>query len=374
MRVTIETISQEVIRGQLVSLTQGEGALVAHGEQATQRIAFSELVRLRTDARPLPHPQGDYTVKLAHGDVLHGDVVGGAAEAIIVETPDVGRIRVAIENVKEMVRTSAARSAHRKAVEWFTDADDSGDDAVLLRNSDVLRGFVASVDAIGIALESELGANLVPHRMVVGVRFASPVAPPLDVTYSLATLRSGCRLTLDRLNWTGGGVEAQYGQDQKLRWDAGQIVMIEFVGGRWEWLSAHKPISHEHTPMMSVGWEYTSDRNVLGGPIMVGGERFAHGIGVHSRSRLVYDLQGDYTRFVTWFGIDDESGPLADASVAIKVDGQRRFAAEHVKRGLLHGPVRIDTAGAKRIELLVDYGDNGHMQDRFNWVEAALVR
>ncbi len=117
-----------------------------------------------------------------------------------------------------------------------------------------------------------------------------------------------------------------------------------------------------------------ADRNVLGQPITVGGQTFQHGIGVHSRSSLTYDLKGQYSRFVTSFGIDDDSGPHADVSVTILVDGRPRFEESHIRRGKLHGPVRLDVVKANRIELVVDFGDNGDIQDRFNWVEAALVR
>ena len=116
------------------------------------------------------------------------------------------------------------------------------------------------------------------------------------------------------------------------------------------------------------------DRNVRGGPIVVAGERFLRGFGVHSRSALIFALKGRYTQFVTWFGMDDDSGPFADVSVLILVDGQRRYQQPGVRLGTLTGPVRLDVTNAKRIELIVEFGDNGDLQDRFDWVEPGLVR
>ena len=123
-----------------------------------------------------------------------------------------------------------------------------------------------------------------------------------------------------------------------------------------------------------LAWEYVPNRNVLGAPIRVAGETFDYGIGVHSRSSLTYDLKGIYREFVTSLGIDDSGGSYADVAVLILVDGKRRFDQSHVKRGKLLGPVRLDVTKAKRLELIVDYGDNGDIQDRFDWVEAALIR
>ncbi len=91
-------------------------------------------------------------------------------------------------------------------------------------------------------------------------------------------------------------------------------------------------------------------------------------------SSLTYDLKGLYREFVTSFGIDDDSGPMADVAVAILVDGKRRFSRTNVRRGELFGPVRLDVTRANRIELIVDFGENGDLQDRFDWIEAALIR
>jgi hypothetical protein len=56
------------------------------------------------------------------------------------------------------------------------------------------------------------------------------------------------------------------------------------------------------------------------------------------------------------------------------VDGQQRFERSDVVRGKLHGPVRIDVSGAKQVTLEVDFGRNGDIQDRFDWIEPGLVK
>ena len=42
--------------------------------------------------------------------------------------------------------------------------------------------------------------------------------------------------------------------------------------------------------------------------------------------------------------------------------------------GALFGPVRLNVEKADRIELVVDFGEHGDLQDRFNWVDTALIR
>ncbi len=198
-------------------------------------------------------------------------------------------------------------------------------------------------------------------------------APALRSPHGVITLRTSGRLTAGDLSWAGNVIEARLQGGQSVVLEAERIVRLDVIGGRWQWLSQQQPISFEHTPMLSLNWAYANDHNVLGGPISVAGKTFEHGIGVHSRSSLTYDLKGLYDAFVTSFGVDDDSGPFADVDVAVFVDGQRRFEKAHVRRGVLHGPVRLDVKRAKRVTLLVDFGENGDVQDRLNWVETALV-
>ncbi len=374
--VSVKTVSLDLVEGQLIKLSLEDGLLLEGAGAERQHIPMKDLVSLRTGVPVSIRPHQGYTLQFANGDVLHGDIAEGDGTSVVVETPTFGRLKVPLDSLAQMVAAVATRSSHRDTASWFVQKSALVEDAVLLTNGDVLQGFVDSVDAIGITIESGLGDTVVPHRLVVAMRLASPQLGSPSLPHVLATFQSGCRLTLTDLDWAGRATEARLWRTggPRIQFAADQVVRIEFVGGRWEWLTAHHPISFEHTPMLSVGWEYAVDRNVLGGPIEVDGQRFDHGVGVHSRSRLIYDLQGTYREFVTSFGIDDDSGPHADVSVSIFVDGQRGLTQEHVRRGKLYGPVRIDTQRANRIELVVDFGENGYIQDRFNWVEAALIR
>ena len=248
------------------------------------------------------------------------------------------------------------------------------EDRILLTNGDVLAGFVTSMDGDGIGVDSTLGESRIPHRRVVAVRLAAARPPTQEPPYMTVTFRKSGRLTISDLSWSGNVAEARLFDGGHVRIEGERIRRVDVAGGRWEWLSNHRPISFEHTPMLSLHWDYVNGRNVLGDPMTVAGETFEHGVGVHSRSSLTYDLKGAFGEFVTSFGIDDDSGPFADVSVFILVDGQKRFEKPQVRRGKLHGPVRLDVTRAKRIELIVEFGESGDVQDRLNWVEAALIR
>ena len=61
-------------------------------------------------------------------------------------------------------------------------------------------------------------------------------------------------------------------------------------------------------------------------------------------------------------------GPLCIAS------GRVLHEADHVHAGVLSPVVSVDIGDAKALTLEVDYGANYDVQDRFNWIEPALLK
>ena len=374
IHVTAKTIAPEAVHGQLVALSLADGIVLSSPTGDAVRIPTADLVRITSVTPPRTSRSRETVLRLAGGGVLRGRVGEGAEDIVVLQTADLGRLSLPLDVVDRLDTPQAASSAYQEYVQWFERKPRDDQDQVLLTNGDVVSGFVSSISTAGVSLEGELGETVVPYRLVVTIRFATRPPTVLEQPYMVLTLRSSGRFAATDVNWREKVVEARMGHAETVQIEAERIVQLDVVGGRWEWLGQHQPISYEHTPMLSLHWEYKADRNVLGRPLTVAGETFEHGVGVHSRSSLTYDLKDAYRHFVTHFGMDDDSGPHADVSVFILVDGKRRFAQDHVRRGQLFGPIRLDVTHAKRIELIVDFGENGDIQDRFNWVEAALIR
>jgi len=117
-----------------------------------------------------------------------------------------------------------------------------------------------------------------------------------------------------------------------------------------------------------------TNRNVIGGALSVGGQQFDRGLGVHSASLVRFNLHGEYQEFTTRCGIDDSAGGLADVTARIIIDGTTKWEKARMRAGQPPQHVRVDLRGAQTLELHVSYGDNGDVQDRFNWADAALIR
>jgi len=370
----VRSVAQDDVRGRIESLSIAKGLSLLGADRGQLVIETADLIQIDVLGTDDPESIPQTVVELSGGDRIHGRLVDGSQDTIGIETGPLGRIRVPMECVKRIRTARAFQPAFRSTAAWFDRAATTSEDAVLLTNGDVVSGFVGEINQRGIVLETASGDVRIEYRLLVAVRFAQPTPRRGRELALVITTVDADRLTAVDFDLAAGRARGQLWFGASVDVPTDRLKKIEVIGARWQWLAAIEPISHAQRSMLALDWPFHANRNVLGGSLVVSGERFDHGIGVHSRSVLIYDLKGRYKTFVTLMGLDDASGPLADVDIAIVIDGKRRFERAHLKRGALIGPVRIDVSQARSMELICDFGDHGGIQDRFNWIEPGLVR
>jgi hypothetical protein len=133
-----------------------------------------------------------------------------------------------------------------------------------------------------------------------------------------------------------------------------QVKELDLSFGKLKWLSDITPrdIKHEFL-IIDVGSKYEVNEDLDGEPLQIGNVQFERGVCIHSKSEVRYRLDGDYTRFQCWVGIQKKWG--GDVQLVIKADGKTlhdSIVKPNVK------PVRIDleVSGKYSLEVLVDYG------------------
>jgi hypothetical protein len=125
---------------------------------------------------------------------------------------------------------------------------------------------------------------------------------------------------------------------------------------------------------MDSGVAVQSFRNAWGGPLKLGKQTYASGIGCMGITALEYPLNKQYTRFEVTVGIDAITEGKGSVSFRILVDGK-----EKAKSGLMSGmtlpkTLRVDDLdGAERLVLMVDDGGDGSDNDLADWVNPVLV-
>ena len=325
-------------------------------------------------AAPAPPPttrpdSSKFTLYLANGDRIAGDAASLEGETLVWTSPAAGLVKAKLKQVLAIAR--AGEASPRREEQRTTDV-------VFLTNGDTARGLLSAVDKTGLTVQVEGNAVPVPWDAVKSVALAS-VATAGDggananerrvrVTLADGSLLSSPAFTLAADKATLGAGDA------KRELPAGAVVAIEQVNGPVAWLSSLQPSESVQTPFLETVFPARMDRTVRGDPIRFGDRAFPRGIGVHAYSRLVWQLpQGNrYKAFRTQYAIDGDK-PYANVTVRVKLDDKVVHEQQDVVAGKISDVVQIPLAGAKTLTLEVDYGQTYDVQDRFNWIEPALL-
>ena len=161
--------------------------------------------------------------------------------------------------------------------------------------------------------------------------------------------------------------------------DSDAIVALQPLGGNAVYLSDLKPASYKHIPFLQLAWPYETDRNVAADMLRAGGKLRLKGLGMHSASRLTYNLDRQYRRLDGELAIDDATAGYGSVVFRVFVDDgsgcwQPKFTSGIVRGGAAAVPMSVDLTAAKRISLLVEFADRGDERDDADWLDVRLVK
>ena len=249
-------------------------------------------------------------------------------------------------------------------------------DLVQLANGDRVEGVVTGISPDKITLTVNGDATPIQLDAIAAIRFATAGQshPPADRGFRIR-LTDGSSFIASEVKLDGQELILTLADQSNRRLKLDAVSAIEQVNGPLLWLSSLKPVEDKQIPQFDLTWPTRMDRGVTGARIRFG-RIYDHGIGVHAKSILTFSLEGpyqSYKAFRTQYAIDDD-GDLADVTVRIRLDDRTVHTQEHVKAGKLSPVILLPLDGAKKLTLEVDYGENGDTQDRFNWIEPALLR
>jgi hypothetical protein len=151
-------------------------------------------------------------------------------------------------------------------------------------------------------------------------------------------------------------------------------VRLRVEGGRRVYLGALRPAKVEEAGAFDVTWHWRADADLDGGPIQLGGARYAHGVSMHSKATLTWDLGGQYARLRALAGIADLVAPEGDCAVDILADGKSLWSRPSVRGGDKPIALDLDLAGAKTLEVRVDYGARYDIGDHFTLADAWMLK
>jgi hypothetical protein len=204
--------------------------------------------------------------------------------------------------------------------------------------------------------------------------------------------RTGLRGAVSDVRLTGQTLHVTTSGGTKLIWPLADIHFADFSAGKIAYLSDLAPASERWTPLvgLSPGAESAAkygrvriDQSAFGGPLTLlvdGSDRsargvkfFNRGVAIRSRTELVYRLPSGFKQFVALAGIEPATSSTGDVRLLIYADDRSLFDAD------VHGDqapreIKLDIAGARRLKIIVDFGQNLDTGDWLNLCEARLIK
>ncbi len=370
------TAAGEKFAGPLTSIA-ADGAWQFGADETARRVAPADLAWWGAFAEPAAGGQ----IVLADGGLIVADNLRIEKELLRGQSPALGSVPLPLELLAGLILHPPASQAERDQLFFRLAGLEATSDRLLLDNGDQLNGTLLGLEGKSIQLEASGQTTAVDVDKVTAVAFNGTLVrrPRPTSQRMLVGLRDGSRLTAVGLSLAEGKLQLKLAGGAELTAALVDVVALQSLGGRIEYLSDLKPASYRHLPYLQLTWPYANDRSVLGSQLRAGGRLVAKGLGMHSPARITYDLPGEFRRFDAELAIDAETAGRGSVIFRVFVDDgsgawQERHSSPIVRGGAAPVSISVELAGAKRISLLVDYADRGDELDHADWLNARLVR
>jgi hypothetical protein len=367
-------------------LSMGEGFATAAAEPAFE-IPAGELVSLKQVGILHPARPTGPQLMLQNGDCWPGTLAGGKGLALEWNA-SLGQAGA--------TKLSAALPAVRAI--WFVPIPHPDDDAanfrwvdparkqdtLLMGNGDVQKGTLVEIAADGQSIRfkqsGESDAKTIRCDQLASIAFDPSLARNRipKGAYAKAVLRNGARITLAGIGTDGKAWQCKAATGGEFPVPFTKLVSLDVMQGKATYLADLTPKAAKVEPFNTLVWNWQANRSVKGKPLWLatalGEECFDRGLGTHSKTTLEYDLAGKYRFFEALVGLDARTGNRGNAAVEISVDGKLQSlpGLANLKPGPAV-PVRIDVSKARTLQLRIDFGTDGDVQDDVNWGNARLI-
>jgi len=112
------------------------------------------------------------------------------------------------------------------------------------------------------------------------------------------------------------------------------------------------------------------NKSILGTPLKVAGTAYERGIGTHSISRFLVNLEGKAISFSGLAGADDRNDYSGNMEFRIIADQKTVWQSGIMHKGMPARPFHVNLKNVKKLALLVVEGGDGIMYDHADWLNA----
>ncbi len=238
------------------------------------------------------------------------------------------------------------------------------------------------VQSIGGLLE-----NIGPHEVHILYANQDRVLPPARF-YGVVLARTGepfdptgqCFISLRDGSTLWAQVRTLQGQTLTLAVDGTQftvpwdsVARLDVRSRRMVFLSDLDPVAETQDYFPTGFWKWQRDKAVSGQPLVLAGQVYEKGLGMHARCALTYDLGGRYDALAATIGVQPPVPGKGDCEFVVSGDGRELFR-QRLTGGDAPQPIRVSVTGVQRLTLTVDPGGDLDLADHADWAGARLIR
>jgi hypothetical protein len=352
-------------------------ALAVDDSERIVSIPAGSLVKLSRDGGTSLGSGDGGTVLFPGGDRLARCGIGPAGETTVeVQSESLGTLAIPLESVLGLVLVPPLEADAAFALESKIREEPRSSEVLWLANGDRLVGGLLALGEKTIAFQPTGGKVVLERSGIVALGFdprlvvyPKPEGPYLDMTFI-----DGSRVGVTALQLEGGQIQATTRYGQAIKLPLGELAEVRARNGPVVYLSEIEPAGVKYVGYLGPTREFRRDEAVDGQPLRLAGKVYDRGLGMQSRSYIVYRLAPGTKRFQSLVGLDDRAGPLGNVVFRVVVDKDERFATPPMSARDAPRLVDVDLTGAKTLVLIADFGERGEVRDHADWVDARLIR
>lgn len=376
--VLVTTIEGKVVEGSLdADPASGRVAIVTSEGRREIRFDGLSLIELLHQRSVGETRIGEATFLLDGGGRLAGRIVESSTDGFVAET--------------SLGERTAIRFADLVAVRFHQPEDPSrpetlladaiarrapGVDVLITRDkfdAAPLRGSIRFLDAEGGTFVFSGRERSFRKEKVYAVVLAPP--PGESPKWgALVELRDGSALPGRLIAMDDASVRFEASVGAARTWSLEEVARLRIHSPRVTHVSDLSPIRKEVMGRLHRGWPIGIDETVSGKALLLGGRRFERGLGVHSRTELVYRIDGAFGRLVAVIGIDDDFRPRGSVVFRVVGDGDVLFDSGPVTGRDEPRHINVPVSGVGELSLIVDFGADLDLADHAIWGDVRLLR
>ncbi|WP_321436428.1 NPCBM/NEW2 domain-containing protein [uncultured Bacteroides sp.] len=115
------------------------------------------------------------------------------------------------------------------------------------------------------------------------------------------------------------------------------------------------------------------NKSVLGSPLMVGGKKYQRGIGTHSISRFLLNLDGKAKSISGFVGADDNNDFSGNMEFMLIADKKTIWRSGIMHKGMSAKHFSLNLENVHKVALIVGEAGDGIMYDHADWLNVKLI-